>query len=352
MLTRRKSVHKGVMTALAAALLGAAVLAPEASAVPATDAVSLHSSSAVRTGTGDVLDIDSPDLVPEGVTWDPTRNTFLVSSARKGTVSIVTPQGTTRPLVTDPRLVSTYGVHVDAAHQRVLVAYADPGAAESSAPGTTNRISGIGVFDLRTGEPIRLVDLTHLNPGRSNYFVNDFAVAPDGTAYVADVFAPEIYKVTPDGRTSVLARDAGFAGEDDRPGLNGVVWHPSGYLLAVNDSTGSLYRVSPRDGHVRSVRLERPLLGGDGLSIHGDGDLAVVTNTMATPKGREAVTVLHSNSDWCGATTVRTVAPWASSEPTTSVGTPYGTYVISGGVGTLFSGGAPADTFTLRRLLP
>ncbi|MFD0393751.1 hypothetical protein ACFQ3Z_20645 [Streptomyces nogalater] len=60
--------------------------------------------------------------------------------------------------------------------------------------------------------------------------------------------------------------------------------------------------------------------------------------------------MLRSTTAWRGATTVRTLAPWASPEPTTSVGTPYGTYVVSGGVGTLFGGGAAADTFTLRRL--
>ncbi|MCM1970555.1 MULTISPECIES: hypothetical protein [unclassified Streptomyces] len=300
-------------------------------------------------GLPSVIEGHAAALGAEGVTWDPTREAFLVGSATKGTVSVLLKDGTTRVLVDDPRLVSTYGVHVDAARNRVLVAYADPGVAENSSEATTRRISGIGIYDLRTGQPIHVVDLTRLDPGRDNYFVNDFAIGPDGTAYVADVFARQLYRVAADGRASVLAADDRFA-VPGGVGINGIVWHPAGYLLAVNDTTGQILRVDPGTRRVDEVRLPAPVTGGDGLAVLRNGDLVVVTNTMATAAGREAVTVLRSGDCWNSAAVVKTVAPWPVAEPTTVADTPYGSYVLSGGVGTLFGGGAASDTFTLRKL--
>ena len=52
---------------------------------------------------------------PEGVTWDPTRNAFLIGSIRYGTVSVVGADGIPHTLVDDPYLIATGGVRVDVA---------------------------------------------------------------------------------------------------------------------------------------------------------------------------------------------------------------------------------------------
>src|SRR5262245_10694871 len=97
------------------------------------------------------IEATAPSLVPEGVAWDPTRRAFLVGSIRHGTVSVVRPDGRVDTLVSDPRMVSTFGLHVDAARGRLLVSYADMGLGERSTPQTTGVQSGVGIFDLRTG---------------------------------------------------------------------------------------------------------------------------------------------------------------------------------------------------------
>src|SRR4051812_41151603 len=71
---------------------------------------------------------------PEGVAWDPSRQAFLVGSARHGTVSVVRPDGRVSTLVSDPRMVSTFGLRVDVARHRLLVAFADIGVGERSGP--------------------------------------------------------------------------------------------------------------------------------------------------------------------------------------------------------------------------
>src|SRR6266516_4476896 len=106
-----------------ATVLGAAGLAL-AAAVPGASAA--HE----RARPAPVIEASAPTLHPEGVAWDPTRRAFLVSSVRHGTVSLVRTDGSVRTLASDPVMVSTFGVHVDAARHRFLVAYGDIGFGE------------------------------------------------------------------------------------------------------------------------------------------------------------------------------------------------------------------------------
>jgi histidinol dehydrogenase len=115
------------------------------------------------------------------VAWDPTRQALLVGSTRHVTVSVVRPDGQVRTLVSDQRMVSTFGLRVDAARNRLLVAFADIGVGERTGPGTFYRQSGVGIFDLRTGAPLHLVDLA-IGDGRHG--ANDLALDWAGNAYV------------------------------------------------------------------------------------------------------------------------------------------------------------------------
>ncbi|WP_063835282.1 SMP-30/gluconolactonase/LRE family protein [Streptomyces sp. NRRL S-118] len=333
----------------AAALAAAALLAgtatgatgaspPPASATPAAAPVP-------RQITG-----YAPALHPEGIAWDPTRRAFLVSSVRHGTVSVVRPDGRTTALVSDPRVVSTYGLHVDAVRGRILVAYADLGVAERSEPGTVHRVGGLGVYDLRTGRPLHLVDLTRLSPGQERFAVNDVAVGADGTAYVSDVTGDAIYRVDRRGRASVLVRDAALT-DGHGTGVNGLVVHPDGHLLAVNYGDGRLFRVPLRDpGRFTEVALPAPLHGGDGLALRPDGALVAVTNDLANPRGTDAVHVLRSRDRWRSAAAVVS-RPWPVRGPSTAAHTPYGVHVLSGRLEIVFGpDGRTADDFVVRRL--
>jgi len=135
----RKSILVTILTVLTSLTAASPALASTATAHP------LRLPPVIR-GT-------APALHPEGFAWDPTRGAFLVGSVKHGTVSVVRPDGSTRTLVSDPHLDSTFGVHVDVRRGRFLVAYADLGLGDR-----TGGASGIGIFDLRTGRTLRLID--------------------------------------------------------------------------------------------------------------------------------------------------------------------------------------------------
>jgi sugar lactone lactonase YvrE len=286
----------------------------------------------------------SASLYPEGVAWDPSRQAFLVSSIGHGTVSVVWPDGTVRPLIAHPRMVSTFGVHVDAPRGRVLVTYADMGMAQRSTPATTFSSSGVGIFDLATGRLLHLVDLD-IGPGK--HAANDLAIDADGAAYVTDPASNTIYRVTPDGRGSALVTDTRLTSPSI--GMNGIVWNPRGFLLTVRYDTGTLLRIPVHHPHqIDEVALTHPLVGGDGLALRPDGALVAVTNKLSAP-GLEAVTVLRPNSNWSAVRVVRSTAPWPVAGPTTIALSPHGAYVLSGRIDVLLAGGH-SDEFNLRRL--
>ena len=113
--------------------------------------VVLTATPAAAAPAPDVVTGRSAELHPEGIAWDPLRQAFLLGSLRHGTVEVVR-DGTTKTLISDPRMVSTFGVHV--VRGRVYVAYGDMGLGLRSTPDTTYKSSGLGVFDLATGRPV------------------------------------------------------------------------------------------------------------------------------------------------------------------------------------------------------
>src|SRR5690349_17817884 len=244
--------------AVAAAVLGTAGTAPaEAARVP------------------DVVQARSADrLYPEGVAWDPTRSAFLVGSARTGTVSVVGRDGVPRPLVRVPDdVVSTFGLAVDAPRHRILVTFGDIGVGARTTPATLKKTSGLLVADLATGRVLQRVDLG-TRPGV--HAANDVAVDPCGTDYVTDTIAGAVYRVDTSGHVGVTA-DARF--RSDSFGVNGIVWHPDGFVLTSRYDTGATFRID-RYGQVSPVEHAANLAGADGSALLPDGSLLVVTNRL------------------------------------------------------------------------
>ncbi|MEU4195750.1 hypothetical protein AB0E69_27870 [Kribbella sp. NPDC026611] len=284
------------------------------------------------------------DRYPEGIAWDPTRRAFLIGSIATGRISVVGADGVPHPFGAAPG-VSTFGLHVDAARNRVLVTYADIGQGERSSDATVNKQSGVAIYDLRTGRLERRVDLNtvRLNPVAGNHGVNDLAIDAGGNAYVTDPAGDAIYKVSAAGHASVFVRDDRL--RSSSIGANGIVWDPAGYLLTVRYDTGKLLRISS-GGRLSEVSMGTALVGGDGLALNRSGRLTAVTNKLGAA-GVEAVTVLTSRDGFRTAQ-VQSVEAWPVAGPTTAALTPYGTYVLSGRIDVLLAGGQ-SDEFTIRR---
>jgi sugar lactone lactonase YvrE len=212
-------------------------------------------------------------------------------------------------------------------------------------------LSGVGIFELSTGRLKQLVDLAAV-AGPGLHAANDLTIAPDGTAYVTDPLSDALLRIDKRGRASVLVRDPRFhdASIPTSFGLNGIVWHPRGYLLAVKSWGGELFRVTTgAHPQVRQVSTDQPIHNGDGLLLRRDGTLLAVTNPLG-PEGISAVRMLRSHNQWTSARTV-TLLPWADPAPTTAAATPCGDYVLYGSLDILF-GSSLSDRFVIRRVGP
>jgi len=226
-------------------------------------------------------------FIPEGIEYDNLYNRFLTGSIADGSIYAIGTDGSLHVVVDDPELEASVGIEVDEQRNRLLVANASIEAAEGGA--------SLGVYQLNTGQRLAMIDLAGVIPDRpadASHFANDVAVSRFGEIYVTDTRMNIIYKVDNYYRASVfldLGRDSGL-------NINGIEYHPNGYLLVVSPGTGQLLRIPVNDPESWSfVDLELPATGGDGLVWAADGSLAVVSNNL----GR--VTKYSSDDFWLSA---------------------------------------------------
>lgn len=286
-------------------------------------------AGATTRGLPPVLDVAAVNLFPEGVAWDPTRQSLLVGSLNTpALISAVGRDGVRRTVVSDPGVPDFVGLKVDAARGRIVAVVGNP-----NTPG----LSFLAVYDLRTGAREQLVDLSG-----EGHAANDVALDPAGNAYVTDTGVGAVYKVDLAGHATTLSTDPRLG---PAIGANGIVWHPGGYLVVANYSTGKLYRL---DGsRVTELRMRAPLIGADGMVLRRDGTLVVVTNALGGVPG--STVAVHELKLTGHAVVPLRTTPWPDPAPTTAADTPYGTYVVDGRIDVALAGGSASD-FVLRRL--
>lgn len=129
-------------------------------------------------------------------------------------------------------------------------------------------------FDMESGRPLG----SHEVEGAASF--NDIEVWADGTMYMsqtgaADGSVPErIYRLAPDGRSSIFADGAPLA----RP--NGVAFDPDGNIVVVNIASDDVLTFSP-DGQL--LRTEKSLdAGNDGIVVLEDGTKYVSSVRIGT----------------------------------------------------------------------
>ena len=231
---------------------------------------------------------------PEGIAYSSQLGKFLVTSIPLGKIGTVGTDGKYEDLINAPELISGIGMKV--AGNRIFVCNSDRGTSVKSVPAGKEQTAELLVFNLTTKQLERRTDLDALIPAGDRNFANDVTLAPDGTAYVTDSFSPVIYKVAPDGTASVLVRDeANFSHTNF--GLNGIVYHPDGYLIVANAGKGKLFKVDLKNANLVSEVLLNEPLPGDGLTLLNN-DLYVVT-------GGSRVAQLRSNDNWQKASVIK-----------------------------------------------
>ncbi|MDQ9480453.1 SMP-30/gluconolactonase/LRE family protein, partial [Serratia marcescens] len=226
---------------------------------------------------------DAAGAYPEGIAWNARAGAFLVSSLRGGQLGLVYPDGRYRRFSTGSGLITTSGMLVDAERNRVLVCNEDVGVSLNSASGTRNRVAQVLEFNLDTGALQQTYDLSSLSRGPT--LANDLALDVQGNIYVTDSFQPQIYKIDRATRqVSILVRsarlmpaDAPAAAQGTQPYLNGIVYHPDGYLIAADYTRGLLWKVTLDNASaISEIRLPQRLKGPDGLRLKNAHELVIV----------------------------------------------------------------------------
>jgi hypothetical protein len=143
-------------------------------------------------------------------------------------------------------------------------------------PGDTKG-AWLKVFDLTSGAPkgsFALKDPKSL--------CNDIAVGADGTAYVTDSFAPNVYSLKPGGTAlEVWATDPLLAPAKDGVGLDGIAFGADGNLYVNTYIPAALFRIVVKDGKagaITALKTSRPLDHADAMRSFGDSLLLIEGN--------------------------------------------------------------------------
>ncbi|KAJ7973059.1 Calcium-dependent phosphotriesterase superfamily protein [Quillaja saponaria] len=236
----------------------------------------------------------------ESCKWDDRDRRFLVPFFEGGVGQILVPEDHSPetilqevPLVKDADLAgnSSLGIVIDRPTNRLLVAYADV---------IGNRYGAVAAYDLSTWKRLFLTQLS--GPSDEKALTDDVAVDAEGNAYVTDAKGSKIWKVGADGKLLSIIRSPLFTPKEwykTLVALNGIVYHPDGFLIVVHTFSGNLFKIDVAKEEVKLIKIAGgPLFFGDGLELLSPTKLVVAGN----PSGR----LVESSDGWETASLVKT----------------------------------------------
>lgn len=260
-----------------------------------------------------------PDIIPlpdgfqpEGIVTG-RGHSFYVGSLADGSIyrgDLRTGEGDV--LVTSPTIAPAVGLSHDDRSDSLFVAGGPSGRG--------------AIYDGGTGGEIANFELTDA----LSTFVNDVVVTSDA-AFFTDSFRPVLYRVPlgPAGRVPdpVAPEEISLGGDFVSVAgfnANGIDAPPNeDYLLVVNSSTGSLYRVDPLSGFADDIDLGgATLTAGDGILLDGR-TLYVVRNQL------DQIAVVRLEPGAGAGGVVDTITDPAFDVPTTVTGFGNGLYAVN-----------------------
>jgi hypothetical protein len=226
------------------------------------------------------------DLIPEGITYDPSTDTFFVSSLRKRKVVAVSRDGKVRDFTAQGQdgLWGVLGMKVDVARRHLWVASYTSRSMEGGKPENRGH-SGLFQYDLRSGALLRKVTLS--NQPRAN-LLNDLALNASGDVFVTNSERGSVSLLRVGAEAlEPLVPEGGLAD------ANGIVLSEDGARLYVAHSRG-VASVDPSTGQITPVQAPPgTVLGGlDGIALY-PGSLIGVQNS----RGRGRIVRFHFSAD-------------------------------------------------------
>jgi sugar lactone lactonase YvrE len=191
-----------------------------------------------------VATIPEPDLIPEGIAFDPETRTLYLSSIRKRKIVALSADGRVRDFVPAARdgLWSVLGMKIDPGPRTLLAcSEVDGPGMDGYTPADLGK-SAVFEFDLATGRTLRVFRA----PGPGKHLFNDL-VFDRRTIWVTDSAEGSVWRIDrASGRLARLARAKTFVYP------NGIAMDPEGKALFVADDD-SIWSVDPAGGKRREL---------------------------------------------------------------------------------------------------
>jgi sugar lactone lactonase YvrE len=246
--------------------------------------------SCIGVGPTARINFTAPDAYPEGIAWDNAANVYYVSSARTGAIGKVTPEGSYSILHADSTLKSTYGMKIHPDGKRLFVCASDANYSRFTAPDTRNKMMRLISVDLASGRKLSDLDLSTLYPGE--HFANDLVFDDKGNIYLTDSYSNVIIKVDAANKPSVFSKSPLF--ETKGIGLNGLVYHPSGFLLVNSTGKGVIFKVDINNPqNVQQVKLPMYFIGADGMLLNDQNTITLLVNG-----GNDKIFKISTDDNW------------------------------------------------------
>lgn len=233
-----------------------------------------------------VFRIAEKDLIPEGITYDPSSKVFYVGSTRKGKIIQIASNGEVsdfKPAI-GAGMLSVLGMTVK--NSKLWVCHNSPEY------DSTQFISLVHIFDLRSGAVAKKY---LLNDGKKHLF-NDVVVASNGIGYVTDSDGGAVYRLDPSSDTVETFLKPGALRYP-----NGIALSPDEKKLLVSTGSGlGIVSIDLASKAVEPLRNEKYLLiGNDGLYRYKQSLIAVQNVTYP-----ESILEYHCNDSFTAITQV------------------------------------------------
>ena len=295
------------------------------------------------------ITFEQENLFPEDLAYDHKTKSFLVGSLSQGNISRVYRNGTVETFIEDDALISSIGILIDKKRQRLIVCNSDPGVGTRSAPETVGKLAAVLFYDLKSGEKIMEVNLGKLQEG--SHFANDLTLDHHGNVYVTDSFSPLIYKVTPEGEASIFLQSDEFNVNPGEFGMNGLVYHPHGFLIVAKYNEARLFKVPIHNPEAfAEIEIENKNFNTiDGLLLMNNRTLALVNNGFEEDEYADGVYKLKSKDQWNSARSKKFFVT-GPAFPTTVEKVGKNLFVIHAKLNKLFSGQS-ASEFKIQKVV-
>ncbi|BDD05403.1 hypothetical protein [Aureibacter tunicatorum] len=261
-----------------------------------------HPTQNVSIDTVDVQQIvlEKENLFPEGIAYDLESKQVFLSAYKEGAIYSYDHKGQLVKVFESDLMISPGGVKIDQKRNLMYVAVGAIGVSDKYANAENGALTALAVYDLKTKEQVNWIDLTSL--GELPCYGNDICLDQYGNVYMTDSQRPVVYKISKEGEAEVLAQSDQFSGFPFN--LNGITYHPDGFILTVQMGSGILFKIDTETGSVAEVAHDTDLRGGDGINLINENQLIVAQAYEVQEDGSwslGALKMLETDNDWSSA---------------------------------------------------